>query len=49
MYISRLVQYQGTNIDFENDEGTAAWCGEAGITCPSTCASGVQGNTVNER
>ncbi|XP_053389216.1 uncharacterized protein LOC123562054 [Mercenaria mercenaria] len=45
----RLVQYQGTNIEFENSEAMASWCGQAGNTCPSTCANGLQGNTLNER
>lgn len=45
----RLVQYQGTNIEFENTEGSATWCSETGILCPGTCANGLQGNTVNER
>lgn len=43
------MQYQGTNIDFENSERTAAWCGETGSPCPETCANALQGNTLTER
>ncbi|KAL4240753.1 hypothetical protein ACF0H5_001544 [Mactra antiquata] len=45
----RLVQYQGTNIVFDDSEGDAAWCGEPGITCPNACADEIPGNTVNQR
>lgn len=45
----RLVQYQGTNIVFENSEGSASWCGFSGNPCSVTCTDGLRGNTVNER
>lgn len=45
----RLVQYQGTNIEFENSEAGGSWCGEKGNQCPTKCANELQGNTLNER
>lgn len=45
----RLVQYQGSNMEFENSEGSAGWCNQLGQPCPTTCTNGIQGNTIGKR
>jgi len=44
----RLVQYQGTNMDFEDSESSGTWCGTTNITCPS-CSNQLQGNDITQR
>lgn len=44
----RLVQYQGSNIVFENSESGSSWCGEEGNACP-TCGSKIHGNSLSKR
>ncbi|XP_052760655.1 uncharacterized protein LOC128203318 [Mya arenaria] len=46
---ARLVQYQGSNIEFENSEVSATWCGQPGSACPSTCAHALLGNDLESR
>ncbi|ESO84934.1 hypothetical protein LOTGIDRAFT_235988 [Lottia gigantea] len=44
----RLVQYQGRNIEFVNNERTAAWCGIVGNNCLD-CREKPLGNSLNQR
>lgn len=43
----RLVQYQGSNIVFDNTEGGSTWCGVEGHPCPR--CDKIQGNSLSNR
>lgn len=44
----RLIQYQGSNIEFEESEAGSSWCGEEGSPCP-TCGNKIKGNSLENR
>ncbi|XP_077979902.1 uncharacterized protein LOC144435200 [Glandiceps talaboti] len=44
----RLIQYAGRNVEFENSERSASWCGSEDRECVD-CTSGIKGSTPNSR